>query len=67
MAEPNKKKAQDKKALKETTPPCTTAASPEHSRAHDDDEPCDDGRTGKIDNGSQTILLKDYKQSDKEV
>ena len=27
----------------------TSAASAEHSRAHDDDEPCDDGREGNGD------------------
>jgi hypothetical protein len=29
--------------------PCTKAPSAEHSRSHDEDEPCDDGRTGKTD------------------
>ena len=28
---------------------CTSAASAEHSRVHDDDEPCDDGREGNVD------------------
>ena len=28
---------------------CTTAASAEQARAHDDDEPCDDSREGKVD------------------
>jgi rubrerythrin len=28
-------------------PNCRLAPDPEHFRAHDDDEPCDDGRTGK--------------------
>ena len=27
-------------------PFCTTAPDPEHARAHDEDEPCDDGRAG---------------------
>jgi len=27
-------------------PFCTTAPSPEHARAYDDDEPCDDSRAG---------------------
>ena len=37
-----------KKKKKETEPLpfCTTAASPEHARANDDDEPCDDDRSG---------------------
>ncbi len=29
-------------------PYCTTAPDPEHARAHDDDEPCDDATAGKI-------------------
>lgn len=28
---------------------CTKAPSAEHARSHDEDEPCDDGRTGKTD------------------
>ena len=28
---------------------CTSAPSAEHSRAHDNDEPCDDGREGNVD------------------
>jgi len=38
-----------KKMAEEKLPYCTTAPSAEHSRAHDDDEPCDDGRTGDVD------------------
>lgn len=30
-------------------PFCTKAPSAEHSRAHDQDEPCDDGRDGDLD------------------
>ena len=30
----------------EEIPFCTTAPSAEHSRAYDDDEPCDDNRAG---------------------
>ena len=29
--------------------PCTTAPNAEHARAHDEDEPCDDGRAGVTD------------------
>lgn len=29
-------------------PPCTTAPSAEHARASNDDEPCDDARSGEI-------------------
>jgi hypothetical protein len=31
----------------ERLPYCTKAPSAEHARAHDKDEPCDDGRSGK--------------------
>ena len=31
----------------EKLPYCTKAPSAEHARAHDEDEPCDDGRIGK--------------------
>ncbi len=39
------KKEKEKKA-EEILKPCTTAASAEHARVHDDNEPCDDGRGG---------------------
>ena len=38
-----------KKKDKEGLPYCTTAPSAEHARAVDDDEPCDDGRSGGAD------------------
>ena len=37
------------KKLEEKLPYCITAPSAEHARAHDDDEPCDDGRSGNTD------------------
>jgi hypothetical protein len=37
------------KKVEEKLPYCTTAPSAEHSRAHDDDEPCDDYRAGLIE------------------
>ena len=30
-------------------PYCTTAPSAEHMRANEEDEPCDDGRAGNVD------------------
>jgi len=36
------------KTEKDKLPYCTTAPSAEHSRASDDDEPCDDAREGNI-------------------
>jgi len=38
----DKKKSENQEAL----PYCTTAPSAEQARASDEDEPCDDGRTG---------------------
>jgi hypothetical protein len=38
-----------KKKAEADLPFCTTAPDAEHARSHDDDEPCDDGRTGSTD------------------
>ena len=38
-----------KKMREEKLPYCTTAPSAEQARANDQDEPCDDGRTGDVD------------------
>jgi hypothetical protein len=38
------KRGKQEKKKEEKLPFCTTAASPEHSRADSDDEPCDDSR-----------------------
>ena len=35
-----------KKKVEKDLPFCTTAPDAEQARAHDDDEPCDDGRSG---------------------
>ncbi len=40
------KEREKKKQLNEQLPACTTAPSAEHARGSDDDEPCDDGRSG---------------------
>ncbi len=42
------KKGKKRKA-EEHLPFCMKAPGAEHSRAHDNDEPCDDGRTGNLD------------------
>jgi hypothetical protein len=39
------KKKKDEKKL----PYCTTAPSPEHARAYDEDEPCDDSTAGDVE------------------
>lgn len=45
-AKPPKAKPKKKKTA-EKLPFCTTAASAEHQRARNEDEPCDDGREGR--------------------
>jgi hypothetical protein len=45
-AKPKKITPQKKKPA-EKMPFCTSAASAEHYRAHNEDAPCDDGRKGK--------------------
>ncbi len=40
------KQESKKKKNVEDLPYCTTAPSAEHMRAHEEDEPCDDGRAG---------------------
>jgi hypothetical protein len=50
MEEQKKKETEEQAEKKqeetESMPFCTTAPSPEHARAEDDDEPCDDSRSG---------------------
>ena len=38
-----------KKKAEETLPFCTTAPDAEQARSHDEDEPCDDSRSGSAD------------------
>jgi len=38
-----------KKKAEEALPFCTTSPDAEQARAHDDDEPCDDSRSGSTD------------------
>ena len=44
-----KEKREKKKKVQEPLAPCATAPAAEHARAHDEDEPCDDGRAGVTD------------------
>ena len=37
-----------RKKTEENLPFCMKAPDAEHSRAHDNDDPCDDGRTGTL-------------------
>lgn len=52
MMEENREKEAEKdgqekdRKPREKIPFCTTTPSAEHARAHGDDEPCDDSRTG---------------------
>ena len=39
----------EKKKAEEKLPFCTTAPDAEHARSHNEDEPCDDGRSGDVD------------------
>jgi hypothetical protein len=54
MTVQKKEKSQDKGNRKKKPEPevplpfCTTAADPEHERGYAEEEPCDDGRSGKI-------------------
>ena len=48
MAEDKDKKGKDK-TEEEPLPLCTTAPSAEHARGSEEDEPCDDGRSGETD------------------
>ena len=43
------KKKDYKKEPEEGLPFCTTAASAEQARGEEEDEPCDDGRTGDVE------------------
>ena len=50
--EENKKesgKKQEKMKKVADLPYCTRAPSAEHMRANEEDEPCDDGRAGNVD------------------
>jgi len=42
-------KKEKEKNVPEALLPCATAPDAEHARAHDENEPCDDGRTGVTD------------------
>ena len=42
-------KKDKKRKTEEPLPFCIKAPDPEHSRAHDNDEPCDDARSGNPD------------------
>ena len=54
MKEQQKEKSQDEAKRKKKEPEvplpfCTTAADPEHERGYAEEEPCDDGRSGKVE------------------
>jgi hypothetical protein len=46
VEEVEEQEKQKKKKFDEKLPYCTTAPSAEHARTFDNDEPCDDGRSG---------------------
>ena len=45
----NSAKKDKKREYGEALPYCMKAPAAEHSRANDNDEPCDDGRNGNLD------------------
>ena len=49
MGKNKAKKPKKKKKTDKGLPYCNKAPSAEHARAHDVDEPCDDGRTGEAE------------------
>ena len=51
MDTPEEQDKEKKKKVEEELPFCTTAPDAEQARAHDEDEPCDDGRAGVADKG----------------
>ena len=54
MMEEDRKESGEKKETKKKVadlPYCTTAPSAEHMRANEEDEPCDDGRSGNVEEG----------------
>ena len=46
----------DQEKAKNNLPHCKTAPSAEHARGSDNDEPCDDGRTGKIKQKGEKLM-----------
>ena len=44
-----KENSRKKKKADEKLPFCTSAPDAEHSRAHNEDDPCDDSRSGSDD------------------
>jgi hypothetical protein len=51
MEENREESGEKQKKMKKVAdlPYCTRAPSAEHMRAHEEDEPCDDGRSGNVD------------------
>jgi hypothetical protein len=47
--EPKENQESKKKMNVDDLPYCTTAPSAEHMRANEEDEPCDDGRAGSLE------------------
>ena len=45
----NEDKKKKKKKEQVPLPFCTTAPAAEHTRGYEEEEPCDDGRSGKIE------------------
>ncbi len=48
VKELEEQEGKEKKKIEEKLPYCTTAPSSEQTRSSDEDEPCDDGRSGDV-------------------
>ena len=48
VEELEEQEGKEKKKIEEKLPYCTTAPSAEQVRANDEDEPCDDSRSGDV-------------------
>lgn len=62
--EPKKKGKKKKKRKNEVPLPfCTTAPDPEHTRGYEEEEPCDDARSGNIESTEEQQKATEEKGS----
>lgn len=62
----SKELEQDKKKNQKSEDPlpyCTTASDPEHARGYQEDEPCDDARSGKVESTEEQLEATEEKVS----
>jgi hypothetical protein len=58
-----KEKRKKKRESQVPLPFCTTAPDPEHTRAYEEDEPCDDARSGKIESTAEQQVATEEEES----